>query len=163
MVRDSNILIVRVSDLLVSNVLDCTLATYSLGSCIAVAAYDPVLRIGGLLHYQLPVAQEDSLRTHQNPAMFADTGMALMLNQLAMLGAEKRRLQLYLAGGARMLAGPDVFDIGRRNHTAIRKILWQHGLLIKAEDVGGTSPRHLFLRIADGNVTIKITGQDAAA
>jgi chemotaxis protein CheD len=48
-----------------------------------------------------------------------------------------------------------VFNIGRRNHAAIRKVLWQHGLLIDGEDVGGSSPRHLYLAVADGSVTVK--------
>ena len=154
-------IIVRISDARVSNDPQVILATYSLGSCIGVAVYDPVMRIGGLLHYQLPQSEIESRRVRHVPAMYADTGMTLLLNEMAALGAEKRRLKIKLAGGARMLSGSDVFDIGRRNHTAIRMFLWQQGLLIEAEEIGGTAPRHLYLRIADGAVRIKTCGLHA--
>jgi chemotaxis protein CheD len=147
--------IVQISDSRVSNDPEVILATYSLGSCIGVAAYDPVLRIGGMLHYQLPESEIDAGRARNVPAMYADTGMTLLLSQMAALGAEKRRLKIKLAGGARMLSGPDTFDIGRRNHTAVRKFLWQQGLLIQAEEIGGNAARHLYLRISDGSVQIK--------
>src|SRR5450432_947057 len=147
--------IVQISDARVSNDPQVILATHSLGSCIGVAAYDPVMRIGGMLHYQLPESEIDSRRARNVPAMYADTGITLLLHQMAALGAEKRRLKIKLAGGAHMLTGPDTFDIGRRNHTAVRKFLWQQGILIQAEEVGGNATRHLYLRISDGAVQIK--------
>ena len=121
------------------------------------------MRIGGMLHYQLPGSEIDARRALHVPAMYADTGMTLLLKQMAALGAEKRRLKINLAGGARMLSGADVFDIGRRNHTAVRKILWQQGLLIEAEEIGGTAARHLYLRISDGAVQIKTCGLQAVS
>ena len=155
--------VVRISDVRVSNDPLVILATHSLGSCIGVAAYDPLMRIGGMLHYQLPGSEIDARRALHVPAMYADTGMTLLLKQMAALGAEKRRLKINLAGGARMLSGADVFDIGRRNHTAVRKILWQQGLLIEAEEIGGTAARHLYLRISDGAVQIKTCGLQAVS
>ena len=41
-----------------------------------------------------------------------------------------------------MLNDKGLFSIGKRNHTAIRKMLWQHGLLLEAEQVGGNEPAH---------------------
>src|ERR1051325_1176946 len=111
--------VVLISDLRVSSDPGLVLATHALGSCIGVAAYDPLRRIGGLLHYQLPASEIDPERARHNPAMFADTGMALLLSQMSALGAAKNRLAITLAGGARMLAGTDTFDIGRRNLTAV--------------------------------------------
>jgi chemotaxis protein CheD len=150
---------VRVSDARVSNDPQVILATLSLGSCIGVTAYDPVKQIGGMLHYQLPGSEIDAQRAHHVPAMYADTGMTLLLKKLTALGAETRRLKIHLAGGARMLAGAEILDIGRRNHTAARKFLWQQGLLIEGEAIGGTAARHMYLRISDGAVRIKTCKQ----
>jgi len=47
-------ILVDISDAAVSKNPGDVLATYSLGSCIGVAVYDPSSKIGGLLHYQLP-------------------------------------------------------------------------------------------------------------
>ena len=59
-----------------------------------------------------------------------------------------------------MDTGPNGFDIGKRNYLAIKKVLWQHRMFIKAEDIGGSSPRNMYLDIADGTVKIKVNGSE---
>lgn len=147
--------IVHVSDAKVSNDLSEVLATYSLGSCIAVCLYDRATHIGGMLHYQLPDSKQDPKRAKTNPLMFADTGMKILVEKLMSMGANKKRMQIKIAGGASMDTGPKGFDIGKRNHLAIRKILWKNGMFIDAEDVGGTSPRNMYMNMADGAVTVR--------
>ena len=154
-------IVVSVSDVKVSQDVEDVLVTYSLGSCIAVAMYDPVARCGGLLHYQLPTSTLDAWRAQANPCMFADTGMAALLKDLGSLGAQPRRMQVKLAGGAEILNDSGLFSIGKRNHTAIRKILWQKGLLLSAEDVGGSQPRTVYLHVSDGRTIIKSRGLTA--
>jgi chemotaxis protein CheD len=140
-----------------------TLVTYSLGSCIGVCLYDPVARVAGLLHYQLPTSTMDPAKADNNPFMFADTGMNALLPMMETLGAHKRRLKVKLAGGAAMLNDASSFNIGKRNHAAIRKILWQHGMFIETEEVGGSAPRTVYLRVADGSLTIKSGGATKVA
>ncbi len=152
--------VIDISDAKVSDDPSDVLVTYSLGSCIGVCLYDPALHVGGMLHYQLPTARMDPERARSKPFMFADTGMRLLLDRLAAMGANKKRLQVRLAGGATMAAGPQGFDIGKRNYLAIRKILWSEGMIIDAEDIGGGVPRHLYLDMADGTVTVRSTGQE---
>ncbi|HVT81751.1 MAG TPA: chemotaxis protein CheD [Phycisphaerae bacterium] len=156
-------IIVGVSDAKVSSNPDDVLATYSLGSCIGVAVQDPIARVAGLLHFQLPNATADASRAAERPCMYADSGMAFLLAEIARAGGVQRRLRVRLAGGAQMLNDSDFFDIGRRNHAAIRKILWKLGMLIESEHVGGASPRTLFMKVSDGNLTIKSNGQEIAA
>ena len=87
--------------------------------------------------------------------MFADTGMEKLINKLISMGANKKRMIVKIAGGAAMETGPKGFDIGKRNHLAIRKIMWKHGMFIDSEDVGGFSPRNMYLDIGTGMVMIK--------
>lgn len=150
--------LVDISDAAVSREPGDVLATYSLGSCIGVALYDPATKIGGLLHYQLPESKLDPAKAQVNPYMFADTGMAKMVNDMIAMGAIKKRIKVRLAGGASMSAGPKGFDIGKRNYLAIRKILWKNGLFIDGEDVGGSSPRNMYLNVEDGSLTIRCVG-----
>jgi chemotaxis protein CheD len=152
-------IIVTISDAQASADPADTVVTYSLGSCIGVCLYDPVTKIGGMLHCQLPTSTMDPERAKANPAMFADSGLAHLIQLLESRGAGKRRLKVTLAGGAQVLDKNNVFDIGRRNHAAIRKALWQHGLFVDAEDCGGSAPRTIYLAIADGAVTCKTKGQ----
>jgi chemotaxis protein CheD len=149
---------INVSDARASGDPADTLVTYSLGSCIGVCLYDPIARVAGLLHYQLPTSTMDKAKADNNPFMFADTGMGALLPMMEALGAQKRRLKVKLAGGAAMLNDASSFNIGKRNHAAIRKILWQHGMFIESEDVGGGAPRTVYLRVADGSLTIKSGG-----
>jgi chemotaxis protein CheD len=151
-------LVVNISDARVSGSPEDVLVTYALGSCIGVALYDPVRIIGGLLHYQLPTSTMDADRARLNPLMFADTGFHVLLEKMIALGAEKKRLKVRIAGGAKMLNDASTFDIGRRNHQAIRKVLWQHGMFLDKEDCGGEQPRTLYLNIADGTLLLKIAG-----
>ncbi len=139
-----------------------SLITYSLGSCIGVMLYDPLRKVGGLLHFQLPTSTMDANRAAQSPCMFADSGFAALLSMMTQQGAEKRRLKCKIAGGAKMLADNSTFDIGKRNHTAIRKVLWQHGILCDSEDCGGTQPRTVTLFTKDGTVTLKRGGEVVA-
>jgi chemotaxis protein CheD len=134
---------------------DDVLATHSLAACMGVCLYDPQAKIAGMLHYQLPSASIDPMKARQQPFMFADTGMTLLLAEMESLGAQKRRIRVKLAGAA---AGADTAttNAGKRNHAAIRKILWQHGMFIESEEVGGPSPRTVFLSVADGELTVKL-------
>jgi chemotaxis protein CheD len=150
--------IVHVSDAKVSNDPDDVLITYSLGSCIAVCLYDLATHIGGMLHYQLPDSKMDPERAKENPFMFVDTGMQILVDKLLSMGARKKGMKIKIAGGAEMDTGPKGFDIGKRNYLAIRKIMWKNGMFIDAEDVGGNSPRNMYMNIADGEVTIRANG-----
>lgn len=155
-------IVVNVSDARSSADPGDTIITYSLGSCIGVCVYDPMAKVAGMLHFQLPSATLDATRAAQQPLMFADSGMDQLLGQVASLGANKKRLKVKIAGGAQMLNDGGLFNIGRRNHASIRKVLWQHGLFLDGEDVGGTTPRTLHMQVADGTVTCKMQGQSKA-
>lgn len=152
--------IVHVSDAKVSDSLDDVLITYSLGSCIAVCLYDPVKHIGGMLHYQLPDSKTDLQRAKEKPFMFADTGMQILVDKLLSMGASKKGMKIKIAGGAEMNTGLKGFDIGKRNYLAIRKILWKNGMFIDAEDIGGCSPRTLYMGMTDGAVIVKSDGSE---
>jgi len=139
---------------------DDVLVTYSLGSCIAVAACDLQVGIGGLLHFMLPESRLDAGKAAQRPCMFADTGLAVLLEELERLGGQRRRLSIKLAGGAQVLDKANFFGIGQRNYTAVRRLLWKEGLLIDAEDVGGTDIRTVELDLATGRLNVKVSGHD---
>lgn len=151
-------IIINVSDAKVSGNPSDMLVTYSLGSCIGVCLYDPATNVGGMLHFQLPNSKMDPDRARDMPFMFADTGMEILVEKLLAMGAKKKRMQIRIAGGASMDAGPKGFDIGKRNHLAFRKIMWKNGMFIDSEDVGGFSPRNVYMDMADGAVTIKSNG-----
>lgn len=151
--------IVGIADMKLCQDHESGLITYSLGSCIGVAVYDPVAKVGGLLHYMLPESTIDPQKAQKNPFMFADTGIPLLFREAYRLGAVKNRMIVKVAGGSQILDDSGFFNIGKRNYMALRKIFWKNNILIKAEDVGGQFSRTLRLEAATGRVFVKYSGQ----
>jgi len=139
---------------------DDLIITHALGSCLGVTVHDPVACVGGLLHVMLPLSTIDPVKADRNPFMFVDTGFPRLLIECFRAGAQKRRLEIRVAGGATSQNGEenDFFQIGKRNLIILRKLLWRDGLLLKSYDVGGSNSRTMSLEISSGKVTIKSDG-----
>ncbi len=150
--------VVGVADLAVSNRVGEVLITYSLGSCIAVVIYDPAVRVGGILHYMLPESSMDPEKARRKPAMFADTGIPMLFKSSYALGAQKKNLTVKVVGGAQILDEDGVFNIGKRNYMALRKIFWRNNVLVSAEHVGGSVNRTVRLMMDTGRVILKVSG-----
>jgi chemotaxis protein CheD len=155
-----NSVVVGVADCRISTRPDIVLVTYALGSCIAVVIHDPVAKVGGLLHFMLPESSLDQPKAQQNPFMFADTGIPLLFRGAYEQGADKRRLVVWAVGGAQVMDPTGVFNIGKRNHLAMRKILWKAGMLVHSEEVGGTASRTVRLEVGSGRVLLRGAGED---
>lgn len=149
--------VIGVGELAVSNQVQVILSTYALGSCVGVVAYDPVARVGGVLHLMLPDSRISPSRAGGRPAMFADLGLPLLLREMAGLRADPRRLRLYVAGGASVLQGVDPFKIGDRNLQAVHEIIRQRGLPVRGASVGGTVNRTLHCEVATGRLRLKLS------
>jgi len=152
----SNI-VVGVGDCQVSNNPDDCLVTYALGSCIAVVIYDPTARVGGMLHYLLPDSAIDADKAIRAPYTYADTGIPKLFHASYRLGAEKRRLNVFAAGGAHVLTS-ELFQIGKRNHLAMKRIMWRAGVLVHHEEVGGDQSRTIRIDIGTGTIFMKLAG-----
>jgi chemotaxis protein CheD len=147
--------VIGVGDMSASNNSAITLSTYALGSCVALAAYDPVMRVGGLLHVMLPESSITPAKALTQPAMFVDTGVPALMRALIGFKAEPRRLRVFLAGGASVLTNVDNFKIGERNIRAMTAHVTQLGLNVTHTALGGTINRTVHLNIANGAVTLK--------
>ncbi|HVS51306.1 MAG TPA: chemotaxis protein CheD [Opitutaceae bacterium] len=148
--------VVGVGDMGVSNNPSFTLSTYALGSCVGIAAYDPTAKVGGLLHIMLPDSSISADKAQRQPAMFADTGLPLLMNSLVGLRAEPSRLRLMLAGGASVLNVADNFKIGERNIRATSDWLRKHGFAVRHAVLGGTINRTVYLNVGTGAITLKM-------
>lgn len=151
-------LVVGISDLKVSSNPADSMVTYALGSCIAVAVYDPAARVGGLLHYMLPDSTLDAAKAKETPAMFADTGIPLLFKSCYKLGADKKRMVVKVAGGASILDESNFFRIGQKNIMAMRKLFWSNNVLIDAEDTGENFNRTVRIDLGTGKFYIKRAG-----
>jgi chemotaxis protein CheD len=151
--------IVGIAELAVSNNQNAILTTYSLGSCLGISIYDPVAKVGGLLHIMLPDSRIDANKARNQPAMFVDTGVPALFRAAYQLGAQKHRVQICIAGGAQIMDNSGYFNIGKRNYEALTRLLAEHQLNIHAEQVGGMVNRTVYVSLATGDVRLKISGQ----
>ena len=143
----SEVIKVGMADLNVCKAPD-VITTLGLGSCIGLVLYDPVTKVGGMVHYMLP--DSTKVRNNSNIAKFGDTG------------ASKPRLIAKIAGGARMfeVSGlSDVGNIGARNAEAAKAILKELGIRLVAEDTGLNYGRTVELHCDTGEFYIKSVGK----
>ena len=134
--------------------------TFALGSCLGITIYDPVEHIGAMVHVMLPSSSIDPVKAAVNPCMFVDTGIKSLFLESYKAGAKRNRLIVYAAGGAcaNGLEQDDYFQIGKRNVTVLRSLLWKNGIILKNSDFGGNLARTMSLDVATGQVVIRING-----
>ncbi len=143
---------VRMAELSVAR-SPAVLVTIGLGSCIGIAMYDSLHKIGGLVHIMLPVN-----RKNNKPAKYADTGINTLIEKMVSLGASSINLTAKIAGGAKMfeIAGQnDSMNIGKQNIAAVHKILSEKKIKLLAEDVGQNYGRTMRFFTDNGRVEIK--------
>jgi chemotaxis protein CheD len=148
-------MVVGLADCRISNDVNDVLVTYALGSCIAVAIHDPVAKVGGLLHFMLPDSSSSALQCGKSPYMFADSGISMLFREAYQKGAEKRRLRVHVAGGAQVMDPNGIFNIGKRNCVAMRKVFWKAGILVSGEETGGDTARTVRLVVDSGRFYVR--------
>lgn len=136
------------------------ITTLGLGSCIGLTFYDPVTKIGGMVHYMLPDSTQ--MRNNSNIAKFADTGIEELLRRVVGAGANRGRLVAKIAGGAKMfeVSGmSNVGNIGERNAIAAKEKLKELKIRLIAEDTGLNYGRTVELHCETGEFYIKSVGK----
>lgn len=131
------------------------LFTVGLGSCVAIALWDPEAKVGGLAHAMLPDPSNGRRRTPEG--RFATTAVPVLIERMCDAGASETRIRARLAGGASMfesLLDDRGVRLGTRNVDAARRALEARGVRVEAEDTGGTHGRSVFLRTTDGQLLV---------
>lgn len=108
-----------------------------LGSCVATCIWDPVAGVGGLNHFLLPGEKSDQSRS----LSYGVNAMELLINGLLKHGADRRRLQVKLFGGAQMLE--NATNIGEKNIRFARWYAENENLPIVSQCLGGQHGRKI--------------------
>lgn len=130
--------------------------TTGLGSCVGVCLWDPLLKIGGMVHVMLPDSSQ--ARNVINQAKYADTGIKLLIEDLCLKGVPRSRLVAKIAGGAQMFNFPSakgVIRVGEHNILAVKKVLEFNEITLLAEDIGGNYGRTIEFFTEDGQLHVK--------
>ncbi len=137
------------------------LTTVGLGSCVGVAIYDEVAKVGVLGHIFLPRSRANDVDAP--PGKYADTGIPAMIDEGVKLGARKSRLKAKIAGGANLFPSlsANTISIGQQNIQAVIEHLDKHGVTIVGKDVAGGYGRKMRFFVETGVVTVTAIGKDA--
>ena len=135
------------------------IVTHALGSCLGLTIYDPVTRLGGLLHAMLPLCKINPEKAASNPFMFVESGVTQLIQGLYGLGSQKKRLIIKAAGCGSPMSNNEIFKIGERNYTVLKKLLWKNNMLLSAEDIGGSKSRTVNFDLSSGEITISSRGE----
>jgi chemotaxis protein CheD len=146
-----SLLVAGIGEMVLSSNADAHLVAYGLGSCIALAVWDPRTRVAGLAHFMLPSGP----RNNASPVKFIDTGLDTFLKEMEVRGAVLGRSVLKAAGAAAMLTVGGGLAIGKRNAETMQSALSERGLSITAGALGGNAGRTVQLEVVDGRFLVK--------
>ena len=117
-----------------------------LGSCVAVALYDPVRRIAGLNHFMLAESKfkkpDESFIKIERYGLYA---MEALINTIIKQGGSKHRLRAKIFGGSRILKTNEKIDIGMQNILFAERYLETEGIPLLRSDTGGDRARRIYL------------------
>jgi chemotaxis protein CheD len=158
MITDEKTVVVNLGEVFVTKDPGTVLSCVGLGSCVAVCAYDPYAKIGGMAHVVLPYSNGN----HVPSPKFADIAVPLLLNKMQEKGAYRIRLVIKIAGGARMglLNNQVANSIGAKNAQAVMDILANNGIKLAASETGGSRGRSVRLHLSTGKVFVKTIGSE---
>lgn len=126
-----------------------------LGSCVAACVYDDVEKVGGLNHFLLPGevwAGDNMMSASGRYGMYA---MELLINHLMKLGAKRERLKAKVFGGASVIKGMTLSNIGERNVAFILAYLQQENIPICGSSVLDVLPRKVNFFPQTGKVFVR--------
>ncbi len=125
------------------------ISTTALGSCVAIALYDPATGAGGMAHVMLP----GKCPAPGSPERFryVEDALAELLRRLEQRTIPRERLIVSVAGGGNVLEDPEDTIC----HAVIRSVLealQARGLVVTAGSLGGKTRRRMSLDLQKGCV-----------
>lgn len=127
-----------------------------LGSCVAACVRDPVAGIGGMNHFMLPTGTDNGTDWGTGDSAsnrYGNFAMENLINALIRNGADKKRLEIKLFGGGRVL---DLsMDVGTRNAQFALDYLAAENLDVLSSDLGGDYARKVLYEPATGRARMK--------
>lgn len=150
-----NVITINTAELAVGH-NDDRLKTGSVGSCVVIALYDPVAKVGGLAHAMLARRRGGSDTDSDAQAKYVPEAIEHLIAALIRIGGKKNRFVAKLVGGASMF---QIFDhgkdsIGSQNVQAARDCLADFGIPVESEDTGGTIGRLVEFDLVTGRVEV---------
>ncbi len=128
-----------------------------LGSCVAVALYDPVEKIGGLNHFMLPGELHSRAFYREESGRYGMYAMELLINSIIKQGGIKKRLEAKVFGGGHVL-DTNAGNIPDSNIAFALDFLESEKLPVISQDVGGNQARKVLMFPESSRILLKRFG-----
>lgn len=128
-----------------------------LGSCVAVTVWHPVLRIGGLCHFMLPVRPGPARPASASPdGRYGHDAIRSLIDHTRRRGTPIGDYVVKIFGGGRVLAmEPARGSVGDQNAHFVLRELEALGLTVTAADLTGDGYRYLRFDLRNGDVWVR--------
>ncbi|MEL0167385.1 MAG: chemoreceptor glutamine deamidase CheD [Pseudomonadaceae bacterium] len=126
-----------------------------LGSCVAACIRDRVNGIGGMNHFLLPLDGSAEPGKPTQSARYGAYAMELLINEVIKLGGHRERLEAKVFGGAAVLRGMLLNDVGKRNAEFVEQYLHNEHIPVVAADLLQDFPRKVYFFPETGQVWVK--------
>ena len=126
-----------------------------LGSCVSACVRDRVNGIGGMNHFLLPLDGSAEPDKPTQSARYGSYAMELLINHVIKLGGHRERLEAKVFGGAAVLRGMLLNDVGKRNAEFVEQYLCNEHIPIVAADLLQDFPRKVYFFPETGQVWVK--------
>lgn len=135
-----------------------------LGSCVSVTMFHVRLSLAAMCHAMLPHPRRatDIERFELERFRYVTEVIPAMAETFRAAGVVAAEIEVKLFGGGNVLRGdpraPVTEWLGSINVRTAREVLEEHGLVVRAANVGGTSGRKILFNTGTGEVLHKHLG-----
>ncbi|MFZ2540364.1 MAG: chemoreceptor glutamine deamidase CheD [Gallionella sp.] len=126
-----------------------------LGSCVCACIRDRVSGIGGMNHFMLPDSGHDQNTLLGESARYGAYAMEILINHLLKMGAKRSNFEAKVFGGAAVLRGFSVGNVGERNAEFVLQFLRTEKITVAAQDLLDIYPRKVYYFPSTGKVRVK--------
>lgn len=135
-----------------------------LGSCVAVAMFDPNRRVGGLNHFMLPGSLDKQQFFMSGSGKYGMYAMEILISELMKAGAWRPALRAKVFGGGSVLRsrpGGSGKTIPQSNIDFAFQFLETEQIPIDSSDTGGVNARKILVFPRTMRVMLKRLGQQS--
>jgi chemotaxis protein CheD len=123
-----------------------------LGSCVSLCLWDPILRIGGMNHFMLPLWNGEGLASPK----YGNIANEKLLEKMLYLGSKQVNLRAKIFGGGEVIESTiQQFKIGERNADHILEFVEDYRIQVVAKSLGGKLGRKIIFNSETGEVMHK--------
>jgi chemotaxis protein CheD len=143
-----------------------------LGTCVAIAVWHPMRRVGGMCHFLLPARRPNTVVDASKPGLYAEDVIGLFADALRATKTQPHEYIVKIAGGGNMFPDQltpsacrdggcadarrgDCQSIGCKNIGIARTLVDAAGFVIASENICGHGSRHVIFELWSGEMWVR--------